>query len=223
VRSGTSCNGREHSPGPRHSGPSPGRRGTRERVLASTDEADPAWLTVEVTDLRNLRDLPPADPIYAGYSLPYVGADHFHPVWRLIRTRLRPGAWPAVNLFGERDSWSGSHDEVFLDVSAARALFDGLDVLRFTEVEEDGPTYSGTKHWHTFDVIARKPHFDAIPETHLAALLPEPDAARARRPRPSAASSGPERLAKLRSRPGGLVTHRTRARQPGREAHATRA
>src|SRR3982750_3460898 len=34
--------------------------GTRERVVATTEEADPARLTVEVTDLRNLRDLPPA-------------------------------------------------------------------------------------------------------------------------------------------------------------------
>jgi hypothetical protein len=42
-------------------------------------------------------------------------------------------------------------------VTAARALFDGLDVLRFTEVEEDGAAYSGTKHWHTFNAIARMP------------------------------------------------------------------
>jgi trans-aconitate methyltransferase len=131
--------------------------GTPERVLAATDEADHRRLTVELTDLRTLPDLPRADLIYAGYSLPYVGPDHLPAVWRLIRTRLRPGAWLGVNLFGERDSWAGSADEAFLDVSAARALFDGLDVLRFTEVEEDGPAYSGTKHWHTFDVIARRP------------------------------------------------------------------
>ncbi|WP_307834757.1 class I SAM-dependent methyltransferase [Paractinoplanes lichenicola] len=54
--------------------------GTRERVLAATDESDPAWLTVQVTDLRALSDLPPADLIYAAYSLPYVGADHLYPV-----------------------------------------------------------------------------------------------------------------------------------------------
>jgi trans-aconitate methyltransferase len=132
--------------------------GTRERVLAITDEADPARLTVDVTDLRTLRDLPPADLIYAGYSLPYVGPEHFPHVWGLIRARLRPGAWLGVNLFGEHDSWAGTPGEVFLDVSAARALFDGLDVVRFVELDEDGPAYSGTKHWHTFDVIARMPH-----------------------------------------------------------------
>ncbi|MEV6851122.1 class I SAM-dependent methyltransferase [Actinoplanes sp. NPDC051411] len=131
--------------------------GTRERVLAATDETDPARLTVEVTDLRTLRDLPHADLIYAGYSLPYVGPNHLPAVWRVIRARLRPGAWLGVNLFGENDSWAGNPDEVFLGASAARALFDGLDVLRFDEVEEDGPAYSGTKHWHTFDVIARMP------------------------------------------------------------------
>jgi hypothetical protein len=37
------------------------------------------------------------------------------------------------------------------------ALLDGLDILRLQETERDGPASSGPKHWHTFDIIARKP------------------------------------------------------------------
>jgi hypothetical protein len=36
-------------------------------------------------------------------------------------------------------------------------LLDGLDILRLDETERDGHAFSGPKHWHTFDILARKP------------------------------------------------------------------
>lgn len=36
-------------------------------------------------------------------------------------------------------------------------LLDGLDLLRLEETERDGHAFSGPKHWHTFDILARKP------------------------------------------------------------------
>jgi hypothetical protein len=36
-------------------------------------------------------------------------------------------------------------------------LLDGLDILRLEETERDGHAISGPKHWHTFDILARKP------------------------------------------------------------------
>lgn len=131
--------------------------GTRRRVLDTIDGIDPAALTIEVIDLHALQELPAADLIYAGYSLPYVHPADFPRVWRLIRASLRPGAWLAVNLSGERDSWAGNSEETFLSETVARALFAGLDVVRFAEEDQQGPSYSGSKHWHVFDVIARVP------------------------------------------------------------------
>ncbi|MFI6076315.1 hypothetical protein ACIA5C_32700 [Actinoplanes sp. NPDC051343] len=79
---------------------------------------------------------------------------------------------------------------------------------------------------------------DAFPATQLAALLPEPDAARAGLDHPDLPLPlpRPKQLEELRSGLGGLVTHLTQARQIaeavddlqdavdlGREAHATRA
>ena len=39
-------------------------------------------------------------------------------------------------------------------------LLDGLDILRLEETEYDGRAFSGPKHWHTFDILARKPASD---------------------------------------------------------------
>ena len=38
----------------------------------------------------------------------------------------------------------------------AGVLLDGLDILRLEETERDGHAFSGPKHWHTFDILARR-------------------------------------------------------------------
>ena len=49
----------------------------------------------------------------------------------------------------------------------AETLLDGLDILHLEETEQDGHAFSGPKHWHTFDILARKPV-----STHLSARAP---------------------------------------------------
>jgi trans-aconitate methyltransferase len=134
-----------------------GEPGTRDRVLATTQGTAQERLTIETIHFRDLTVLPAADLVYAGYSLPYIHPDDFARVWGLIRSSLRPGAWFAGNFFGDRDSWAGDPDETFLSEEAARALFEGMEVVSFNEEDEDGHADSGPKHWHVFDVIARQP------------------------------------------------------------------
>ncbi|MFF2620648.1 class I SAM-dependent methyltransferase [Oerskovia jenensis] len=125
------------------------------RATAGGEERD--GLSVAVVPFADLTTLPPADLLYAGYSLPYASPDDFPRVWAAIRRALRPGAWLAVNLFGVHDSFAGTTDGTFLTRAEAEALMDGLDVVTFREEDEDGPSFSGPKHWHVFDVIARVP------------------------------------------------------------------
>ena len=131
--------------------------GTRQRVLTTTEVSDPTRLTIQVSDFHDLVELPAADLVYAGYSLHFVQPRDFPRVWTLLRASLLPGAWLAVNLLGERDSWAADPDMTFLSEASARALLRGLDLVSFTEEDEDGPAHSGPKHWHVFDVIARRP------------------------------------------------------------------
>ncbi len=102
-------------------------------------------------------DVPAADLLYAGFSLPFCGPADFPALWQRVRTALRPGALLAVNLFGDRDSWAGSPDMTFQTRAEAEELVDGLEVVRFDEEDSDGQSFSGPKHWHVFDLIARRP------------------------------------------------------------------
>ena len=102
-------------------------------------------------------DLLPFDLLYAGYSLPFLGADAFDRFWNAARDRLRPGGILVVNFFGPRDSWAGGEGLRFIDVDAVRRLVDGLELLALDEEDQDGNSFLGPKHWHVFDVIARRP------------------------------------------------------------------
>jgi SAM-dependent methyltransferase len=81
-------------------------------------------------------DLPPFDLLYAGYSLPFLGADALDRLWNAARDRLRPGGILVVNFFGPRDSWAGREGMRFTDVDDVRRLVDGLELLALDE--EDG-------------------------------------------------------------------------------------
>lgn len=101
--------------------------------------------------------LPDADLVYAGYALPFVSPGLWPDVWAKVRAALRPGGWLAVNVFGVNDSWAGAEGMTFLARAEVDALLDGLDVVVLEETDEDGTAFSGPKHWHVFDVVARRP------------------------------------------------------------------
>ncbi len=101
-------------------------------------------------------DLPPFDLLYAGYSLPFLGAEAFDRFWNAVRDRLRPGGILVVNFFGPRDSWAGRRSMRFVDIDTVRRLVDGLELLALDEEDQDGDSFLGPKHWHVFDVIARR-------------------------------------------------------------------
>ena len=45
----------------------------------------------------------------------------------------------------------------FQDRSEVTRLLDGLEILELHETERDGEAYSGPKHWHAYDILAREP------------------------------------------------------------------
>jgi trans-aconitate methyltransferase len=101
--------------------------------------------------------LPPAQLIHAGFSLPFCPPRQFPALWTRIRGALVPGAIFAGQLFGTGDSWADDPGMTFQHRAEVISLLDGLEILELNETERDGEAYSGPKHWHTYDILARDP------------------------------------------------------------------
>ena len=102
-------------------------------------------------------ELPPADLVYASYSLPYCRRSVFPRLWDDIRAAIRPDGRFAGELFGDRDTWAATEPEMnFFTIDDARALFDGMAIESFVEEELEDEGWDEMKHWHVFHTIARR-------------------------------------------------------------------
>jgi len=101
--------------------------------------------------------LPSFDLLYSGYVLSFLSPEAFRTFWAGVRARLRPGGLLVFNIFGVRDTWAVEPGMTFLDLDGVHGLLDGLELLDLQEEDKDGDAFSGPKHWHLFDVIARRP------------------------------------------------------------------
>jgi SAM-dependent methyltransferase len=107
-------------------------------------------------------ELPAADFIWAGLSLPFCPPADFPGLWDKIETSLTAGGRFAGDLFGTRNAWASRGELTFLSREAVTRLCANLVLEDFREEEGERPTaLEGVQYWHGFAVVARKP--DAHP------------------------------------------------------------
>ena len=101
--------------------------------------------------------LPATRFVYAGLSLPFCKPAYFDRLWGNIAACIGPGGRFAGQLFGMRDSWANNPEMTFHSAEQAASLFaQRFEIEVLDEQEQDGQSYSGPKHWHMFNIIARK-------------------------------------------------------------------
>lgn len=125
------------------------------RLRESVSPTDRERLSTRVAAYVEV-ELPPADLVYAGLSLPFCDPREFDEVWRQITSAIRPDGLFVGHIFGPHDSWAGTPDMTFHTRAEIEALLGDFEVVGFREQDEDGEAVSGPKHWHVFHVIARK-------------------------------------------------------------------
>lgn len=101
-------------------------------------------------------ELPPADLIWSGLSLPFCPPERFPDLMRRIVAALRPGGRLACDLFGERHAWRERAGMTFVTREEVERLLQPCEFELFSEAEEERETaFQGRQHWHGFDIIAR--------------------------------------------------------------------
>jgi SAM-dependent methyltransferase len=116
-----------------------------------------AQLEIQLASFEQIQ-LPKADFIWAGLSLPFCPPEHFDRLWTEIVNALRPGGRLAADFFGPRHGWAGERQMTFHTAAQIKKLCRALYIEFFSEEEGERLTVAqGTQPWHAFTVVARKP------------------------------------------------------------------
>lgn len=98
------------------------------------------------------------DLVNAEFSLPFIAAQAFPPVFARLLGSVKAGGLFTGQLFGPKDSWnvpeSGMNFHARGDVER---LLAGWDLIEISEEDHPGKTkLSEDKHWHIFHLVARR-------------------------------------------------------------------
>ena len=127
-----------------------------ERILAAVPVTDRPRLHTQSCPFQDAL-LPSADFIYAGLSLPFCRPLHFPGIWQHVVQALRPGGRFAGHFFGMRDGWRDDPHMIFHTADDLAECFCAFEIETISEITENRPTALGEpKHWHIFEVIARR-------------------------------------------------------------------
>lgn len=96
--------------------------------------------------------------VVANFSIPFCNKNNFKELWNKINNSILKNGYFVGNFFGINDEWKRTKEEMtFLTKEQVIELFKDFEIVEFEEVEKDGATALGKmKHWHVFNVIARK-------------------------------------------------------------------
>lgn len=102
--------------------------------------------------------LPKSDLIISNNALPFCNKEYFYTMWEEICNSINYDGYFVGNLFGINDEWNTPKDKrTFLNKEQVIDLFKDFEIISLKEFEKDRPTALGKmKHWHTFEVVARK-------------------------------------------------------------------
>lgn len=113
-------------------------------------------LETRVATFENL-ELPPADFIWVGLSLPFCPPEYFDGLWSKITASLKPGGRFAGDFFGNRHAWADRPGMTSHTIEQVKALAGSLTLEYFIEEEgETGTVSDGIQHWHGFGLVLRR-------------------------------------------------------------------
>lgn len=125
--------------------------------LRRRSDINRTYLETRVQRFEELTLPPDVDLINASFCLPFCPPDSFADLWEEIVTAIRPGGRFCGHLLGDRDSWSIYRDINFHTCAQVKQLLAPFDIELLDEEDHPGTTALGEeKHWHLYNIVARK-------------------------------------------------------------------
>lgn len=133
------------------------RENVEERIAKRLNDKELEKFTFQQQNFESL-ELEKNNLIVANYCLPFCNKNKFEELWNKIESSIDDGGYFIENFFGTNDGWNGIKKEmIFLSREQIMVIFNEFEIILFKETEKDALTGLGKmKHWHIFDVIAKK-------------------------------------------------------------------
>ena len=130
---------------------------TEGRIRNKLTNDEQKRLKFEVQKFEELK-LSKCDLLISNYSLPFCDKNYFYQMWAEICFNIKDNGYFVGNFFGINDEWNIENNKrTFLSKKEVIELFKDFEILEIKEIEKDKTTAEGKmKHWHTFEIIARK-------------------------------------------------------------------
>ena len=133
------------------------RESVEERIAKRLNNEELEKFRFQKQNFKSL-ELEKSNLIVANYCLPFCNKNNFKELWNKINNSILKDGYFVGNFFGNNDEWKSTKEEMtFLTKEQVIELFKDFEIIEFKEVEKDDFTGLGKmKHWHIFDVIAKK-------------------------------------------------------------------
>ncbi len=125
--------------------------------LRQRSDCSRTYLETRVQRFEDLTLPPDISLVNASFCLPFCPPDHFPDLWDEIVATLASGGRFCGQLFGDRDSWAAYNDMNHHSRDQVNQLLTPFEVEWLEEENHPGKTALGEeKHWHIFNIVARK-------------------------------------------------------------------
>lgn len=133
------------------------KENTKQIMTNQLNDEELNRLTFIQSEFENIK-LEKNNLIIANYSIPFCNKNKFQEFWHKIIDSIEENGYFVGNFFGKNDEWNTQKSSMtFFDRKTVEELFNNFEILKFEEEEKDAKTGLGImKHWHTYNIIARK-------------------------------------------------------------------
>lgn len=133
------------------------KENVEERIAKRLNDEEREKFIFQKQNFESL-ELEGSNLIVANYCLPFCNKNNFTELWNKINNSILEDGYFVGNFFGNNDEWKNIKEEMtFLTKEQVIELFKDFEIIEFKEIEKDAITGLGKmKHWHIFDVIAKK-------------------------------------------------------------------
>ncbi|MEO6693722.1 MAG: class I SAM-dependent methyltransferase [Ignavibacteria bacterium] len=110
-------------------------------------------LKVQIASFEDI-DWKKCDLVNASFTLPFCPEEHFKKLWSNIVLNINKGGRFSGQFFGMKDEWK---DLVRHTRKEILEMFSKFKIELIGEIEKDDQTAAGKmKHWHFFNIVAKK-------------------------------------------------------------------